>query len=69
MKRKWRVTRTLEEKSDGQLRWDYAYQLLLQWTQQRENHSDSPTCQLENSDENCTLCPCIDRTSTANDDN
>lgn len=32
MKRKWAVRRSLVQRSDGQRRWDIAYQRLLQWT-------------------------------------
>ena len=33
MRHQWRLSRTLQEHSDGQRRWDRAYQLLLQWAQ------------------------------------
>jgi len=31
MKRQWRIRRHLIESSDGQRRWDRAYQCLLRW--------------------------------------
>lgn len=31
MKRQWRIRRQLIESSDGQRRWDRAYQCLLRW--------------------------------------
>ena len=34
MKRQWRTRRELVESSDGQRRWDRAYQCLLRWGSQ-----------------------------------
>ena len=31
MKPKWQVSRSVGARSDGQRRWDYAYQFLLHW--------------------------------------
>lgn len=31
MKRKWQVRRAVAERTEGQRRWDMAYQLLLRW--------------------------------------
>ena len=31
MKSQWRVSRSVASRSDGQRRWDYAYQSLLRW--------------------------------------
>jgi len=31
MKSQWRVSRSVAGRSDGQGRWDYAYQALLRW--------------------------------------
>ena len=31
MKPTWKVQRTVAARDDGQRRWDYAYQFLLQW--------------------------------------
>jgi hypothetical protein len=31
MKRPWQVRRVMVGQYDGERRWDYAYQLLLQW--------------------------------------
>jgi hypothetical protein len=58
MKRKWQVRRLVVERSDGQRRWDIAYQLLLHWameptgdplpggTPSQENeHEDRPVYQ------------------------
>ena len=36
MKRTWKVSRSLKPQSDGQRRWDIAYQLLWQWTLEQE---------------------------------
>jgi hypothetical protein len=36
MKRQWRTRRQTLPQSDGQRRWDRAYQLLLEWTTPRE---------------------------------
>ncbi len=40
MKRTWKVQRTITAHDDGQRRWDYAYQFLLQWA----TNSSAGTC-------------------------
>ena len=59
MKRQWQMRRQVVARPDGQLRWDRAYQLLLDWTQppqaappalpsalppQEVQHADSRLC-------------------------
>lgn len=36
MKRQWQVHRRVLPRVDGQLRWDRAYQLLVDWTRPSE---------------------------------
>ena len=69
MKRTWTVSRTLKSQPDGQRRWDIAYQLLWQWTLEREaQFQPTSTDKQEESDEDRTLHTCIDRTSAAESD-
>jgi len=53
--RPWRLRRHVQPRSDGQQRWDRAYQHLLQWnaqpsplppplTSQEDTHASSPLC-------------------------
>jgi hypothetical protein len=53
MKRQWQIRHAVAECSDGQRRWDYAYQFLLRWmmeqtgeqqTSQENDHEDRPLC-------------------------
>ena len=69
MKRTWTVIRTLESQPDGQRRWDIAYQLLWQWTLEREAQNQSTsTDKQEEPDEDRTLHARINGTSTAESD-
>ena len=57
-KHPWQVTRSGIARSDGERRWDYAYQFLLQWAMecdtgnspvlsahaQEESHGSRPVC-------------------------
>ena len=52
MPRRWQLRRTPTPYSDGQHRWDRAYQLLLSWT--------TPTLPQEATNAQCDLCPGLD---------
>ena len=39
--RSWQVTRSLSARSDGERRWDYAYQFLLQWAMEPDTDTQS----------------------------
>lgn len=67
MKRKWEVRRNLVQRTDGQRRWDIAYQRLLQWTQATAAGPDQGTTPIttqEVNDESRHVCPCFDRAPT-----
>ena len=71
MKRKWEVRRSLDQRTDGQRRWDIAYQRLLQWTQAVAAGPDqgpAPITTQEVNDESRHLCPCLDPTPTTEPD-
>jgi hypothetical protein len=60
MKHRWEVRRQLNPASDGQRRWDRAYQLLLQWTTSTSgepaNKATAGSCsRQEEHHENCSL--------------
>ena len=66
MKKEWQVHRTVVECSDGQLRWDCTYQLLLRWMMEQnldKQHLNSPA--QENDHENRPLCQSFDQPSNA----
>lgn len=67
VKRTWKVGRTLVQRSDGQRRWDLAYQRLLQWTNEvtevpAQGTPLNPTQEVK--DESCHLRSCFDITAT-----
>jgi hypothetical protein len=66
MKRKWQVHRSVVERSDGQRRWDRAYQLLLRWAMEP---SGAPlpggASSQENEHEDRVVCPSLDALSNA----
>lgn len=67
MKRQWKVQRTLLKHSEGQRRWDIAYQRLLQWTQEVADVPDQDIALIitqEAKDESRHLRPCLDLTTT-----
>ena len=41
MDHRWQLARSFEARADGQRRWDYAYQFLLQWAM--ATTADSPS--------------------------
>ncbi len=74
MKRQWRTRRELVESSDGQRRWDRAYQCLLRWGSQVAPEQPAPTAtglppRQEVSDESGSVRASFDPTSgTGSDD-
>jgi hypothetical protein len=68
--RSWRVTRTGITRSDGERRWDYAYQFLLQWAMDLDTDTQSVPApsQQEVSHGNRSVCPGFDPSPTAGSD-
>lgn len=65
MESRWRVSRTFVPYLDGERRWDYAYQFLVQWMAEREaERTQAPPNEQEASNGNCHVCPSIDGTTT-----
>lgn len=65
----WRLSRSFVVATDGQRRWDYVYQYLLQWAM--EHNADSPSAPSQSQEEqhgNRHLCSCLDPTSTTSTD-
>lgn len=77
MKRQWRARRQVLPQPDGQRRWDWAYQLLLDWTAPREATGsiqltvESPTVpallstQEVEQDASGHVCACLDAAAGA----
>ena len=67
MKHHWQLTRRYEARSDGQRRWDYAYQFLLQWAMDPDTDTQSVPApsQQEDSHGNRSVCPGFDPSPTA----
>jgi len=61
----WQIKRSLIARSEGQRRWDCAYQLLVRWAMERasETKDISIPDQEDNNDGNSTLCPSIDQSA------
>ena len=70
MKRPWQVRRVMVGQYDGERRWDYAYQFLLQWAmEQTAGKSPAPSHHQEESHGSRSLHACLDQSSaTASDD-
>lgn len=72
MKSPLEITRTIVPRLDGQRRWDVAYQLLLQWSSERNpgdvSHKLKPAHQKENAYESSTLCSCLNHPPTTGSD-
>ena len=66
----WQVRRTSVAQHDGERRWDYAYQFLLQWAMEHDSRlCPAPSHPQEESHGSRSLCPCLDQPSaTAADD-
>jgi hypothetical protein len=68
MKPAWKVRRTVAARDDGQRRWDYAYQFLLQWAANASADTCSAATQQEEANERGHLRPGLDPTPTAGAD-
>ena len=70
MKTPWEVHRTTVVQHDGERRWDYAYQFLLQWAM--EDDADNGSAPLQHQEDrygNRSLRPGLDKPpTTAPDD-
>jgi hypothetical protein len=65
MKTSWQVSRTAVARDDGDRRWDYAYQFLLQWAmEQQVAPCPAPSHPQEDYHGHCPLCPCVDHPAT-----
>ena len=69
MKTRWHVHRTVRAQSDGERRWDYAYQFLLQWTMDHDaGASPASGYPQEEPYGSRSVCPCFNNPPTANSD-
>jgi hypothetical protein len=72
MKRRFRASRRLQPHSDGQRRWDHAYQLLLQWADNgalpEAHRLRPPLLAKEATDAGCDLCTRLHATPGADAD-
>jgi len=66
----WHVHRTVRAQRDGERRWDYAYQFLLQWAMEHKAGTcPAPVPHQEEPHGSRSLRPCLDEPSaTAADD-
>ena len=66
----WHGHRTGRAQHDGERRWDYAYQFLLQWAmEQTAGKSPAPSHHQEEAHGSRSVRPCLDTSSaTAADD-
>ena len=70
MTKKWEISRSLKMETDGQGRWDIAYQLLWKWTQELEKQVEKKSIvKQEMSDEDSIVCTSIDESSSPSPDN
>jgi uncharacterized protein (UPF0548 family) len=70
MKMSWQVRRATVVQHDGERRWDYAYQFLLQWAMEHDaGSSPASSHQQEEPHGSCSLRPGFnDASTTAPDD-
>jgi hypothetical protein len=69
MKTPWQVRRTTVAQHDGERRWDYAYQFLLQWTMEHTTgNSPVPVHHQEESHGSGSLYACLDQSSATTPD-
>ena len=69
MKPQWVVNRALVACTDGQRRWDYAYQFLLRWMDDQPVHVEPAPAHLqENQHGNCIVRPSLDQSPAADPD-
>jgi hypothetical protein len=66
--RTWSIRRQTIRRSDAQIRWDQAYQHLLQWTIDREGARAPLDLQQEASDAHCPLRPRLDQPTSPSTD-
>jgi hypothetical protein len=59
--RVWTIRRQTLRRSNVQIRWDQAYQHLLQWAADREGVQAPLAPQQEVPDAHCPLRPCLDQ--------
>jgi hypothetical protein len=64
MKPTWKVRRTVAARDDGQRRWDYAYQFLLQWATDASAETCSAPIQQEEGNECGSLRAGLEPAST-----
>ena len=67
MKSDWEVCRTFVNRDDGQRRWDYLYQFLLQWAM--ENYAGlapAPSHTQEDHHESRSLCSGLNYSAASN---
>ena len=65
METNWQLKRSFVAQLDGQRRWDYVYQYLLQWAM--EQNADAPSAPSHSQEEdhgNRHLCTCVNAAST-----
>jgi hypothetical protein len=69
MKTPWAVRHTPVAQHDGERRWDYAYQFLLQWAMADDaDNGSAPLPHQEDHDGNRSLCPSLNQPSTTTTD-
>ncbi len=69
-KQPWQVSRSGIARSDGERRWDYAYQFLLHWAMEIEIGTQPVSSVLaqEDSHGNRSVCPRVDQPPTTDPD-
>jgi len=69
MKSQWRVSRSVAGRSDGQRRWDYAYQSLLRWVMEKSaGVAPAPSNLQEDRHGDCFVHSGLDQPSAADAD-
>jgi len=69
MDTKWQLKRNFMARTDGQRRWDYVYQYLLQWAM--ASTADQPSASTRPQEEqhgNRHLCSCLNSEATKQSD-
>lgn len=62
-KKSWKIARTVQERQDGQKRWNRAYLLVLEIAQSASPSPAQEEAQMEVDHASSNLCPGIDSTS------
>lgn len=69
MKTNWQLDRSFVEQADGQRRWDYVFQYLLQWAmEQSADELSAPSHSTEEENGNRHLCSRVNSTPTTSAD-